>query len=44
MDGSGDYHFKLSQTKINTIDTTYMWSLKYNTNELIYETEIDSET
>ena len=25
-------------------DITYMWNLKYNTNELIYETETDSQT
>ena len=25
-------------------DTTYMWNLKYDTNELIYETETDSQT
>ena len=23
---------------------TYMWNLKYDTNELIYETEINSQT
>ena len=25
-------------------DLTYMWNLKYDTNELIYETETDSQT
>ena len=25
-------------------DTTYMWNLKYDTNEPIYETETESET
>ena len=25
-------------------DTTYMWSLKYSTNEPIYRTEADSQT
>ena len=25
-------------------DTTYMWNLKYDTNELIYKTEADSQT
>ena len=25
-------------------DIAYMWNLKYNTNELIYETETDSQT
>ena len=24
-------------------DITYMWNLKYDTNELIYKTEIDSQ-
>ena len=30
--------------KMNTHAITYTWSLKYNTNELIYETEMDSWT
>ena len=25
-------------------DITYLWNLKHDTNELIYKTEIDSET
>ena len=25
-------------------DIMYMWNLKYDTNELIYETETDSQT
>ena len=25
-------------------DTTYMWNLNYDTNELIYKTETDSQT
>ena len=25
-------------------DITYMWNLKYDINELIYETETDSQT
>ena len=25
-------------------DITYIWNLKYDTNNLIYETEIDSQT
>ena len=25
-------------------DITYMWNLKYDTNDLIYETETDSQT
>ena len=36
---------KLSQKgKTNTIWYHYMWNLKYDTNELIYETETDSQT
>ena len=27
-----------------TYDITYMWNLKYDTNEHIYETESDSQT
>ena len=34
---------EISQTKTNTIQC-YMWKLKYDTNELIYETETDSQT
>ena len=34
---------EISQTKTNTIQC-YMWKLKYGTNELIYETETDSQT
>ena len=31
------------QTQIS-FDITYMWNLKYNTNELICKTEADSQT
>ena len=36
---------EVSQTKEKQVpyDTTYMWNLKYDTNELIYETETDSQ-
>ena len=34
---------EVSQRQIS-YDTTYMWNLKYDTNELIYKTEIDSQT
>ena len=52
MDGPRDYHTKWSMSdhkiplKIPQIpyDITYMWNLKYDTCELIYKTEIDSET
>ena len=32
-----------SQRQIS-YDITYMWNLKYDTNELIYKTETDSQT
>ena len=35
---------KVSQTEKDKYHITYMWNLKYDTNELIYETEIDSQT
>ena len=41
MDGPRDHHTKQSKLDKNT---TYMWNLKYNTNEHIYETETDSQT
>ena len=43
MDGPRDYHTKWSQTKISH-DITHMWNLKYDANELIHETETDSQT
>ena len=43
MDGSRDYPTKWSQTKISH-DITHMWNLKYDANELIHETETDSQT
>ena len=46
MDGPRDYHTKWSRSErerqISYI--TYMQNLKYDTNELIYETERDSQT
>ena len=47
MDGPTDYHTKWSKSERERqipYDITYMWNLKYDTNELIYETEIDSQT
>ena len=49
MDGPRDYLdylSKVSQTEKDKIpyDITYMWNLKYDINELIYKTEIDSQT
>ena len=46
MDGPRDYHTKwskLDKDRQILYDITYMWDLEYDTNELIYETEIDSE-
>ena len=46
MDGPRNYHIKWSKSEKETqilYDTTYMWNLKYDTNELIYETETDSQ-
>ena len=42
-----DYHTKQSMSERERqipYDVTYMWNLKYNTNELTYETETDSKT
>ena len=45
MDGSRNYHTKWSKSETErqiSYDITYMWNLKYGTDELIYETETDS--
>ena len=39
MDGPSDFHNKRSQKETNCMITTYMWNLKYDTNEHICETE-----
>ena len=42
-----DYHTKWSKSERERqipYDITYMWNLKYDTNEPIYETEIESGT
>ena len=47
MNGPRDYHIKWSKSERERqilYDITYMWNLKYNTNELIFETETDSQT
>ena len=47
MDGPRDYHakFKKSERERQTPhDIIYMWNLKYDTNELMYKTETDSQT
>ena len=46
MDGPRDYHTKRSKSEKERqipYDITYMWDLKYDTDELIYETETDSQ-
>ena len=44
--GPRDYHTKRSKSerKRQIPYITYMWNLKYNTNEHIYKTETDSKT
>ena len=47
MDGPGDYYTKWNQPDREwqiPYDIPYMWSLKYDTNELTYETETESLT
>ena len=47
MDGPRDYHTKWSKSereRQTPYDITYMWNLKYDTKELIYERETDSQT
>ena len=47
MDGPRDDHTKRSKSERERqipYDITYIWNLKYDLNELIYETETDSQT
>ena len=45
MDGPRDYlTMKSERERQIPYDITYMWNLKYDTNELIYKTETDSQT
>ena len=47
MDGPRDCHIKWSKSdreRQGSCDITYMWSLKCDTNELLYKTEIDSHS
>ena len=47
MDGPRDYHIKWSKSegeKQIPYDITYMWNLKYDMKELMYETKTDSQT
>ena len=46
-DRPGDYHTKWSNSDRErqiSYDIAYMWNLKYDINEPIYETEIDTQT
>ena len=46
MDATSDYHTKWSKSEKERqipYDITYMWNLKYNTNEQTYETKTDSD-
>ena len=42
MDGPRDYYTKSVRKRETPFDITYMWNLKYDTNELIYKTDTDS--
>ena len=45
MDAMRDYHTKWSKSERQIpYDITYMWNLKYDTDEPIYETERESGT
>ena len=47
MDGPRDYHTKWSKSERERqmpYDIIYMWNLKYDTNEPIYETETEPQT
>ena len=47
MNRPTDYHSKQSKSEGESqipYDITCMWNLKHDTNELIYETEIDLQT
>ena len=46
VDGPRDYHTKQSKSEKERqiqYGITYIWNLKYNTNQHIYETKIDSQ-
>ena len=47
MDGPIDYHTEWSKSERERqipYDITYIWSLKYDTNEPIYKADTDSQT
>ena len=44
MDEPRDDHTKSERERLISYDITYMWNLKYDTEECIYETQTDSQT
>ena len=47
MNGPRDYHTKRSKSERERqipYDITYMWNIKYDTSEHIYEKETDSQS
>ena len=44
MTATRDYHSKSERGRQMSYDITYMWNLKYGTNEPIYKTGMDSQT
>ena len=42
MHATRDYHTKQSKSEIMPYDIIYMWTLKYDTDEPIYEIELKS--
>ena len=47
LDGSRDYHTKWSKSDRDRqipYEIPYIWNLQYDTNELTYKAEIDSQT
>ena len=47
MDSARGYHTKQRQSERErqiSYDITHLWTLKYDTTEFTYETEIDSQT
>ena len=44
MDGPRDYHIKPERERQILYGITYVWNIKCDANELIYETDTDSQT
>ena len=44
MDATREYNTKSERERKIPYDITYMWNLKYDTNEPIYKTETASQT